>query len=116
MSESKPGPDGAGGAPAERIYHLTTQGDWAAATATVALASGLFSGASGATAAPASTDSQTYIVLYNQMAVPSDASSSVARAGGRLVQAYNEIGVAIASSAKAPLPISARTRSPPFPG
>ena len=33
MSESKPGPDGAGGAPAERIYHLTTQGDWAAATA-----------------------------------------------------------------------------------
>src|SRR5437588_10293081 len=78
------------------------------ATAAVALASGLFSGASGATAAPASTDSQTYIVLYNQMAVPSDAASSLARAGGRLVQAYNEIGVAIATSGSPTFRDSAR--------
>src|SRR5439155_23194410 len=81
------------------------------AAAAVALASGLFSGATGATAARASTDSQTYIVLYNQMAVPSDAASSLARAGGRLIQAYNEIGVAIASSGSPTFRDSARQDS-----
>ncbi|MBJ7600877.1 MAG: DUF952 domain-containing protein [Candidatus Nephthysia bennettiae] len=33
MSESRRVPERAGGAPAERIYHLTTPGEWAAATA-----------------------------------------------------------------------------------
>jgi hypothetical protein len=33
VSESRQVPDRAGGAPAKRIYHLTTPGEWAAATA-----------------------------------------------------------------------------------
>ncbi len=41
---------------------------------------------------------QTYIVLYNQQAVPADAASSIANAGGTLVYSYNAIGVAIARS------------------
>ena len=40
----------------------------------------------------------TYLVLYKQQGVPTDASASIAQAGGSLVQAYNQIGVAIASS------------------
>jgi subtilisin family serine protease len=43
--------------------------------------------------------SQNYIVLYNQNAVPADATSSIASAGGTLVYSYDAIGVAIASSA-----------------
>ena len=54
--------------------------------------------AAGATSNQAGT-SQNYIVLYNQNAVPTDAASSIASAGGTLVYSYNEIGVAIASSA-----------------
>jgi subtilisin family serine protease len=41
---------------------------------------------------------QNYIVLYNQNAVPSDAASVVAQAGGTLVYAYPQIGVVIARS------------------
>ncbi len=41
---------------------------------------------------------QTYIVLYAQQAVPADAASSIANAGGTLVYSYNAIGVAIARS------------------
>ena len=33
MSESRPVPERVESAPAERIYHLTTRGEWAAATA-----------------------------------------------------------------------------------
>jgi uncharacterized protein (DUF952 family) len=33
VSESRPVPERFGGAPAERIYHLTTPGEWGAATA-----------------------------------------------------------------------------------
>src|SRR3954462_3425718 len=39
-----------------------------------------------------------YVVLYKQQAVPADGAETVAKAGGSLVYAYPEIGVAIASS------------------
>ncbi len=42
---------------------------------------------------------QNYIVLYAQNAVPADVANTIALAGGTLVYSYNEIGVAIASSA-----------------
>jgi subtilisin family serine protease len=52
-----------------------------------------------AQAAPARTGTmQTYIVLYKQQAVPANAASVVANAGGTLVYSYGEIGVAIARS------------------
>ncbi|HEX9077395.1 MAG TPA: hypothetical protein VF932_16525, partial [Anaerolineae bacterium] len=41
---------------------------------------------------------QTYIVLYKGQAVPANAASTFANAGGSLVYSYNEIGVAIAQS------------------
>jgi subtilisin family serine protease len=41
---------------------------------------------------------QTYIVLFKGQAVPADAASVVAAAGGTLVYSYNQIGVAIARS------------------
>ena len=41
---------------------------------------------------------QNYIVLYNAQAVPADAASSIANAGGTLVYSYTAIGVAIARS------------------
>jgi len=41
---------------------------------------------------------QTYIVLFKAQAVPADAASSIANAGGTLVYSYNAIGVAIARS------------------
>ena len=41
---------------------------------------------------------QTYVVLYSAQAVPSDAATVIANAGGTLVYSYNEIGVAIARS------------------
>ncbi len=41
---------------------------------------------------------QTYIVLYKKNAVPSNAASSVSKAGGTLVYSYKQIGVLIASS------------------
>ena len=50
-----------------------------------------------AVAAPAAFSS-SYIVLYKQQALPADLASSVQKAGGTLVYAYPQIGVAIASS------------------
>jgi subtilisin family serine protease len=44
---------------------------------------------------------QTYIVLYKNLAVPSDAAVSIAGAGGTLVYQYGAIGVAIARSTDA---------------
>ncbi len=41
---------------------------------------------------------QTYIVLYKALAVPADATTSIAQAGGALVYRYDAIGVAIARS------------------
>lgn len=40
----------------------------------------------------------TYLVLYKQQAVPADAAAAMAQAGGTLVYAYDQIGVAIASA------------------
>jgi subtilisin family serine protease len=62
------------------------------------LASVLFAGEFNASSAAASTAPSTYIVLYKQKAVPADASARLAAAGGLLVHAYTEIGVAIARS------------------
>ncbi len=42
---------------------------------------------------------ETYIVLYNRSAVPTNAAKVIARTGGRLVYSYDAIGVAIARSA-----------------
>ena len=44
---------------------------------------------------------QTYIVLFKGQAVPADAASVIAAAGGTLVYSYNQIGVAIARSGSA---------------
>ena len=53
----------------------------------------------GAQAAPARAGTmQTYIVLYKQQAVPSNAASVIANAGGTLVYSYSAIGVVIARS------------------
>ena len=41
---------------------------------------------------------ETYIVLYAAQAVPADAASAIARAGGVFVYAYDSIGVVIARS------------------
>src|SRR5690349_23756475 len=41
---------------------------------------------------------QTYVVLYKQNAVSSDAASLITRAGGTLVYSYKQIGVVIAKS------------------
>jgi len=41
---------------------------------------------------------QTYVVLYKSNAVPLDAATVIANAGGSLVYSYDQIGVAIASS------------------
>ena len=54
-----------------------------------------------APAAHAATASQTYLVLYKQSAVPGDAAATLARAGGTLVAAYDQIGVAVARSSDA---------------
>jgi lantibiotic leader peptide-processing serine protease len=45
-----------------------------------------------------SAGAANYVVLYKQHAVPADAGTSVALAGGALVHSYPEIGVAIATS------------------
>jgi lantibiotic leader peptide-processing serine protease len=42
-----------------------------------------------------------YIVLYKSQAVPKDAASTIAAAGGSLVYSYDQIGVAIAQSSDA---------------
>src|SRR3954453_20301679 len=52
----------------------------------------------GAAAGGASGDAQTYVVLYKQQSVGSDAAATIQRAGGKLVYAYDQIGVAIARS------------------
>src|SRR5215471_3884394 len=54
-------------------------------------------GAAGGTAG----STQTYIVLYKQQAVGSDAAASMQKAGGALVYAYPQIGVVVASSGNA---------------
>lgn len=47
----------------------------------------------GSTATPAQAGTmQTYIVLYAGQAVPADAATTFANAGGTLVYSYNAIG------------------------
>jgi len=65
-----------------------------AALATLVLAASL---AVAGSATGAGTGS-TYLVVYKQQAVPTDAADSIAQAGGTLVYAYDQIGVAIASA------------------
>lgn len=62
------------------------------------LTSGLISGSPVVSASTIAADGETYLVVYNQTSVPSDAQGSIARAGGRLVQSYDQIGVAVAVS------------------
>jgi subtilisin family serine protease len=51
------------------------------------------------TGAPVSAgETSTYLVLYKKTDTPASVSSDVARAGGTLVIAYDEIGVAVARS------------------
>jgi len=57
--------------------------------------------AAGMTAAPAalaSGSAQTYLILYQARAVPSDAATRISAAGGTLVASYGAIGVAVARS------------------
>jgi subtilisin family serine protease len=58
--------------------------------AALLLAGGAMSGTSGS--------AETYIVLYKQLSVGSDAATTIQNAGGTLVYAYSQIGVAIARS------------------
>ena len=63
------------------------------------LTGGLLGGSPAASSASTvAADAETYIVVYNQPSVPSDAQSSIARAGGKLIQSYDQIGVAVAVS------------------
>jgi subtilisin family serine protease len=55
----------------------------------------------GLTAAPAALatgSAQTYLILYQSRAVPSDAATRISAAGGTLVASYDAIGVAVARS------------------
>lgn len=78
------------------------------AAAAALLASGLLSALPATTVATNSAGEQTYLVVYNQPSVPSDASTSIARAGGSLVQSYDAIGVAVATSSNASFRANAR--------
>ena len=65
------------------------------------LAAAVFAGpASGATSMSAGA-AANYIVLYKSQAVPADAAKTIAAAGGSLVYAYDQIGVALARSSDA---------------
>ncbi|HZC31670.1 MAG TPA: S8 family serine peptidase [Candidatus Bathyarchaeia archaeon] len=54
--------------------------------------------AAPATLATAAGASQTYLIVYQARAVPSDAATRIASAGGTLVARYDAIGVAVARS------------------
>lgn len=66
--------------------------------AAASLSSSLFTLVPSVSSASTTTDEQTYVVVFRDSAVPADASATLARAGGRLVYSYDEIGVAIAAS------------------
>ena len=63
-----------------------------AAVAATALALAVTSSGANASA------TQTYIVLYKTSALPATVESTISRAGGTLVAAYSQIGVAVARS------------------
>src|SRR5947207_376807 len=52
----------------------------------------------GALAWAGTASAENYIVLYKQQAVSAGAAKAIQQAGGSLVYAYGQIGVAIASS------------------
>jgi lantibiotic leader peptide-processing serine protease len=62
--------------------------------AIAALSTGLLAGTPAAIAG----SEQAYLVLYARTAVPADAAAKIESAGGQLVAAYDEIGVAVARS------------------
>ena len=55
----------------------------------------------GASSAAGADASNTYLVLYKGTSVPADAATTIAGAGGTLVQSYDRIGVAVARSSSA---------------
>jgi subtilisin family serine protease len=63
-----------------------------------ALATAALVAALSAAGSAGNTETSTYLVLYKQQAVPADAARAIERAGGTLVSAYDQIGVAIARS------------------
>ncbi len=65
-------------------------GTAAAFAAAMLVAGGAASGTTGTT--------ETYVVLYKQQSINSNASSAIEKAGGALVYAYPQIGVVIATS------------------
>jgi subtilisin family serine protease len=71
------------------------------AAAALLLVSSTFVALPGASAAPAGSGAQTYIVLYTQGASAVDSAATVAAAGGTLVYSYDAIGVAVARSSSA---------------
>jgi lantibiotic leader peptide-processing serine protease len=64
--------------------------------------------AAGVQAAPSQAASQTYLVLYKGNAVASDA---ITKAGGTVVAAYNQIGVAVVRSSNASFAATVRKDS-----
>ena len=62
------------------------------------LAAAVFATVGTAATSSSAGAAANYIVLYRGQAVPNDAASTFAAAGGSLVYAYNQIGVAIARS------------------
>jgi lantibiotic leader peptide-processing serine protease len=64
---------------------------------TLVAAAAFVAGGTAATSSSAGA-AANYIVLYKSQAVPKDASSTIAAAGGSLVYSYDQIGVAIARS------------------
>src|SRR4051812_24999614 len=73
--------------------HKLFLGSLAAVVAALLVAGGAVSSTSGTT--------ETYVVLYKQQSVNSDAAATMEKAGGTLVYAYPQIGVAIAQSGSA---------------
>jgi lantibiotic leader peptide-processing serine protease len=67
-------------------------------TCSLLVAGALVTPANAATDIGATGATEKYLVLYRANDVPADAATSIARAGGTLVAAYDEIGVAVASS------------------
>src|SRR4051794_21526799 len=75
------------------------QRKWLAA-GVAALAGALLVAVGGAAVAigGTTTTTQTYVVLYKQQSVGSDAAATIEKAGGSLVYSYPQIGVVIARS------------------
>jgi subtilisin family serine protease len=71
------------------------------ASAGILLCASLFVAPGTVASEPAASAAQTYLIVYNDAAVPSDAARALASAGGTLVYSYDAIGVAIASSSSA---------------